>query len=103
MPGDCGENAQVPAVLYSHGKSMPISMGNKDVTTILNTEGGKHALINLTLEGGKEAAERMALIKDYQIDPISGKLMHIDLMEVAMNEKVKVQVAVHISRATPSA
>ncbi len=28
-------NAQIPAVLYSHGKSMPISMGNKDITTIL--------------------------------------------------------------------
>jgi len=37
------------------------------------------------------------MIKDYQIDPRSGKLMHVDLMEVAMNEKVKLQVAVHIS------
>lgn len=90
-------DAQVPAVLYSHGKSMPISMGNKAISTILNTEGGKHALLNLTLEGGKEAAERMALIKDYQIDPISGKLIHIDLMEVAMDEKVKVQISVHLT------
>ncbi len=87
----------VPAVLYSHGKSMPIAMGNKEVTKILNTEGGEHALINLTLEGTKEAAERMALIKDYQVDPITGTLMHVDLMEVAMNEKVKIQVAVHLS------
>ncbi len=86
----------VPAVLYSHGKSMPIAMGNKDVTTVLNTEGGEHALINLKLEGGKDGAEKLALIKDYQIDPISGKLIHVDLMEVAMNEKVKVHVAVHI-------
>jgi large subunit ribosomal protein L25 len=90
-------NAQIPAVLYSHGKSMPISMGNKEIATILNAEGGKHALLNLTLQGTKEAAERMALIKDYEIDPISGKLMHIDLMEVAMNEKVKVQISVHLT------
>ncbi len=86
----------VPAVLYSHGKSMPIAMGNKDVTKILNTEGGEHALINLKLEGGKGGAEKLALIKDYQVDPTSGKLIHVDLMEVAMNEKVKIQVAVHI-------
>jgi len=90
-------DAQVPAILYSHGKSTPISMGNKAISTILNTEGGKHALLNLTLEGGKEAAERMALIKDYQIDPISGRLIHIDLMEVAMDEKVKVQISVHLT------
>jgi len=90
-------DAQVPAVLYSHGKSTPIAMVNKDVAKILNSEGGEHALINLTLTGGKGAGEKLALIKDYTVDPISGKLMHLDLMEVAMNEKVKLQVAVHIS------
>ncbi|MDP2267899.1 MAG: 50S ribosomal protein L25, partial [Deltaproteobacteria bacterium] len=92
-------NAQVPAVLYSRGKSTPIVMVNKDVSKVLNAEGGEHALINLTLEGGKGAGEKLALIKDYQTDPISGKLMHLDLMEVAMNEKVKLQVAVHITGA----
>jgi len=89
-------NAQVPAVLYSHGKSLPIAMGNKDVTKVLKTEGGEHALINLKLEGAKDKTERLALIKDYQVDPISGALMHLDLMEVALDEKVKIQVAVHI-------
>ena len=90
-------NKMVPAVLYSHGKSTPITMGDKDVIKVLNTEGGEHALINLKLEGAKGAADRLALIKDYQVDPISGKLMHVDLMEVAMNEKVKIQVAVHVT------
>jgi large subunit ribosomal protein L25 len=90
-------DAQVPAVLYSHGKSMPIAMVNKDVSKILNTEGGEHALINLKLEGGSGAGDKLAMIKDYQVDARSGKLIHLDLMEVAMNEKVKLQVAVHIS------
>lgn len=89
-------NQMVPAVLYSHGKSMPIAMGNKDVTKVLSTAGGEHALITLKLDGGKDGADRMALIKDYQVDPISGSLIHVDLMEVAMNEKVRIPVAVHI-------
>ena len=93
-------NQMVPAVLYSHGKSMPISMGNKDVTKILNTEGGEHALINLKLEGGNGGADKLALIKDYQIDPRNGALIHVDLMEVAMNEKVKIPVAVHLTGAS---
>jgi large subunit ribosomal protein L25 len=90
-------NQRVPAVLYSHGKSMPISMGNKDVTKILNSEGGEHALINLKVEGGKEGEEKLALIKDYQIDPRNGELIHVDLMEIAMNEKVKIPVAVYLA------
>ncbi len=88
-------NQMVPAVLYSHGKSVPISMGNKDITSILNSEGGEHALINLKLDV-KDGSEKLALIKDYQVDPRSGKLIHVDLMEVALNEKVKIQVEVHI-------
>jgi large subunit ribosomal protein L25 len=90
-------DGKVPAVLYSHGKSTPIAMGTKDLTKILNTEGGEHALINLTLDGARDAKERMALIKDYQRDPISGGLIHVDLQEVAMDEKVKIPVAVHIT------
>ena len=90
-------NQMVPAVLYSHGKSMPISMGNRDVTKILNSEGGEHALINLKVEGGKGGVEKLALIKDYQIDPRNGELIHVDLMEIAMNEKVKISVAVHLA------
>jgi large subunit ribosomal protein L25 len=88
---------RVPAVLYSHGKSTPISMVSKDVTKILNVEGGEHALINLKLEGAADAGERMALIKDYQVNPLNGALVHLDLMEVAMNEKVKIPVSVHIT------
>ena len=87
----------VPAVLYGRGKSVPIALGNKEVTRILNTKGGEHALINLKVEGAKGEAERMALIKDYQLDPITSLLLHVDLMEVAMNEKVKIPVAVRLS------
>jgi large subunit ribosomal protein L25 len=90
-------NSMIPAVLYSHGKSLPISMGDKEVTQVLNTEGGEHALITLKLDGAKDQANRMALIKDYQVDPIRGALIHVDLMEVAMNEKVRIPVAVHIT------
>ncbi len=93
-------NQMVPAVIYSHGKSMPIAMGNKDVTRVLNTEGGEHALINLKLEGATDKADKLALIKDYQIDPTSGELIHVDLMEVATDEKVKVKVSVHLAGAS---
>lgn len=90
-------NSMIPAVLYGHGTTMPLSLNVKEMARILNTEGGEHALINLTLQGGKGKAERMALIKTYQTDPIRGGLMHVDLQEVAMDEKVRVAVAVHIT------
>src|SRR3989337_4373766 len=68
----------VPAVLYGIGKSLPISMGSKEMTKILNAEGGEHALISLKLEGAKEGADKMALIKDYQLDTITGGISTVD-------------------------
>src|SRR4030067_3871915 len=93
-------NKMVPAVLYGIGKSLPISMGTKEMTKILTAEGGEHALISLKLEGAKEGADKMALIKDYQLDPITGGLLHVDLMEVALDKKVKIPVALHITGAS---
>lgn len=90
-------NERVPAVLYGHGKSTAISMDLKDLKKILNAEGGEHALINLTLKDAKGSLERMALIKDFQTDPLSGGLIHVDLQEVAMDEKVKIPIAVHLT------
>src|SRR3990172_9577297 len=91
---------KIPAVLYGQGKSLPIEMGSKEMMKILGSEGGEHALISLKLEGAKEAADRMALIKDYQHDPITGGLVHVDLLEVAMDKKVKIPVALHITGAS---
>lgn len=90
-------DGKVPAVLYGHGKSQTIAMGGRDMTKVLNMEGGEHALITLTVEGAKGPKEIMALIKDFQVDPISGKLIHIDLLEVAMDKKVRVPVSIHIT------
>lgn len=90
-------SAKIPAVLYGHGKSLPIAVGSKDVAKVLSMEGGTHALINLTLKGAVENAERLALIKDYQVDPIKGSVLHLDLQEVAMDEKVRVSVAIHLT------
>jgi len=54
---------------------------SKDVSKVLNIEGGEHALINLKLEGERTQRE-MALNQGLPVDPLSGGLLHLDLMEV---------------------
>jgi len=34
-------------------------------------------------------------VKDWQVDPVSGKLLHVDLLRVAMDVRMKVKVPVH--------
>jgi large subunit ribosomal protein L25 len=86
------QTGKVPAVLYG-GKGGPItlSVNAKQVGAILRSESGHNTLFQVALDGKEEPA----ILKDWLVDPITGKLLHVDLMRVAMNVRMKVKVPVH--------
>ncbi len=86
------QTGKVPAVLYG-GKSGPItlSVNAKQVGAILRSESGHNTLFQVDLGGKAEPA----ILKDWLVDPITGKLLHVDLMRVAMDVRMKVKVPVH--------
>ena len=83
---------KVPATLYG-GKGEPLSLAvnTKQLTAILRSESGHNTLFEVDLAGKKEPA----IVKDWQVDPVSGKLLHVDLMRVAMDVRMRVKVPVH--------
>jgi large subunit ribosomal protein L25 len=83
---------KVPATLYG-GKGGPLSLAvnTKQLTAILRSESGHNTLFEVDLAGKKEPA----IVKDWQVDPVSGKLLHVDLLRVAMDVRMKVKVPVH--------
>ncbi len=86
------QTGKVPAVLYG-GKGGPItlSVNAKQVGAILRSESGHNTLFQVDLGGKAEPA----ILKDWLVDPITGKLLHVDLMRVAMDVRMKVKVPVH--------
>ena len=50
------------------------------------------ALIDLEVAG----RTRPVIVKDQQLHPVRGEVMHIDLLEVRLDEKIQTTVAVHI-------
>jgi large subunit ribosomal protein L25 len=93
---------KIPAVLYSAGKSSLLTLNPKDVHRVLHSASGENTLINLKLDGGEGAAERVAILRDFQIDPINGKVLHADLFEISMTEKILVRVQVEITGEVPA-
>jgi len=39
--------------------------------------------------------EQPAIVKDWQVDPVRGHLLHVDLMRIAMDVRVRVKIPVH--------
>ncbi len=79
----------IPAVLYRAGGSLPIKLPKKEITQFINTTAGEQIMVDLQFTDGES---KIALVKDYQIDPIRRELLHADFFEVLLTEKVKVNV-----------
>ena len=83
----------IPAVLYG-GKEAPVTVtvNAKQVAGILRSEAGHNTIFTLKVAG---KGENKVLLKDWQVDPIRGSLLHVDLLRVAMDVKMRVRVPVH--------
>ncbi|HWR58250.1 MAG TPA: 50S ribosomal protein L25 [Thermodesulfovibrionales bacterium] len=84
----------VPAVLYRGGGSMPIQISRKELTSFMQATAGEQVMVDLQFSGGEK---KLALMKDYQVDPIKGELLHTDFFEVSLTEEIKVTVSITTS------
>jgi large subunit ribosomal protein L25 len=84
---------EVPAILYGGKKdSISLSVNAKQIARILRSETGHNTIFRVQVAGGKE---ENAMLKDWQVDPVSGKLLHADLLRIAMDVRMRVKVPVH--------
>lgn len=88
----------LPAVLYSAGVSTPIKVNSKEMSRIMESGTGEHALINIKLSSDKGKKDHWALIKDYQLDPVKNELLHIDFLEISLEKKIKITTPVIITK-----
>ena len=85
-------SGKVPATLYGgKGEALALAVNTKQVTAILRSESGHNTLFQIDLSGKQEPA----IVKDWQVDPVTGNLLHVDLLRVAMDVRMKVKVPVH--------
>ena len=85
-------SGKIPAVLYGAGKDVaPLSVDPRQVLRILHSASGHNTIFELSLNGGERTK---AMIVDWQFEPIKGKLLHIDLKRIAMDQKLTVKVPI---------
>jgi large subunit ribosomal protein L25 len=86
------QSGEVPAVLYGgKGGPLPLTLNTKQLSMLLRSESGQNTVFQVRLPGGDEPA----MVKDWQVDPVKGNLLHVDMVRVAMDVRVRVRVPVH--------
>jgi large subunit ribosomal protein L25 len=85
----------VPAVVYKDGKeSVNLKVKGEDLFHVLNTSAGENVLITLKVEGESRSRTRTCLLKEIQKDPVKDDIIHVDLKEISLTEKIEVKVPV---------
>ena len=78
-----------PVVMYGHGVSnQDLSVDTKSFTK-LTKEAGTSTLIDLAIDDKKAVK---VLMHDVQHDPVTGGVLHADLFQVKMDEKIQTEV-----------
>ena len=100
---DFGKNAarrtraagRIPGVVYGGGGPViPVSLDPIGIRNILHSESGHNTIFTLEVRG---KAPARAMVRDWQSEPIRGGLLHVDLVRIALDTKLRLKVAIHIS------
>jgi large subunit ribosomal protein L25 len=85
-------NGKIPGILYGNHKD-PISLvlDSKILHQQFSKEAFHASILELTTDGTKESV----LLRDYQLEPVKGTILHIDFQRINANEKIHVNVPFH--------
>jgi len=83
----------VPGIVYGGAKTEPVTVDPKAVLRMLVGHGRTTQLLTIKFDG--DSGSRMAIIRAMQFDPVTEKLLHVDLQEVSPDKPITVRVAVH--------
>lgn len=85
---------KIPAVLYGHGEvGQGLTVNAKEIGLKIRSQGA-NALYDLVVSGQSDPV--VVMVKDFQINPLSRKLTHVDLLKINLAEKVIVKIAVKL-------
>ena len=81
----------VPAVIYGH-KDQPsnLEINTREISAVLKHAVGENILVELDIAG----ATKLSLIQEVQHHPVRGDILHVDFLEVAMDELLHTEVPI---------
>jgi len=85
---------RVPAVVYGHGiDPLHVTVDARDLMHILHTDAGMNVLVDLRVDHD----HFLAMPREVQRNNIRGQLLHVDFLRIARDEKITVEVPIHLT------
>ena len=88
------KQGMIPGVLYGRGTPRPFCVPERELRRALTTPAGLHAILDVALDGQKTT--HASILKDYQQEPLRGRIAHVDLQEVRLDQPIQSTVVVEL-------
>jgi large subunit ribosomal protein L25 len=83
---------KIPAILYGNKEAeLPLTVSPKDLMAILHSASGHNTIFSLEITGQNPVS---VMLKDWQFDPIKGRLLHADMLRIALDKVLQVKVPI---------
>jgi large subunit ribosomal protein L25 len=87
---------RVPGVLYGGKKeTVALALDPKAIIGIIRSHGGVNTIFELGVKGAK--GKENVMIREYQLEPVEHQLLHADLVRVAMDKELTLDVAIELT------
>ncbi|MCF7873217.1 MAG: 50S ribosomal protein L25 [Candidatus Omnitrophica bacterium] len=84
----------IPAIVYGKDISSAVTVSSEGFKTLRDMHFSESTVIDLFISGEKKSESIPVLIKDVQYHPLTDKVIHIDLLQVSLKEKITVHIPV---------
>ena len=85
----------LPVAVYGEGLDpAAVAVNAKDIANILRSGTGHNTIFKVAIPGYEPAT---VIIKDYQVDPVKGRLLHADLMRLSLTTATRVSVNIEFT------
>lgn len=89
----------IPANIYGHNvESLAVQVKADDLKHVIRTA-GRNDIIYVRLDGEEP---RPTFLKTVQRDAIGEKILHVDLLQISLKEKVRMEVPLHLVGIPPA-
>jgi large subunit ribosomal protein L25 len=86
---------KIPGVLYGAGRQpSSFAVATTVLREALTGDAGRHAVLDVTIPG--EQAAIPAILKEFQLDPIRDRVIHVDLLAIRLDEPIEARATVNL-------
>ncbi|MCF7869790.1 MAG: 50S ribosomal protein L25 [Candidatus Omnitrophica bacterium] len=84
----------VPSIVYGKDINAAITISSEGFKTLRDIHFSESTVIDLSISGDKKSESIPVLIKDIQYHPLTDKVIHVDLLQVSLKEKITVHIPI---------